>query len=251
MYQNLMMKPTSQPLLSLNMPGVDELFPGFAPGEFAVLQGSPSVISLTSLLCVRAQLPAQLGGLSSNVVFIDGGNTFRLYKVARLAQLNQLDPEKVLGRIFISRAFTAYQLTSLIMEKLEQTISRYNAKLVVISDIAGFFLDNDIPQEEAQRIFSQIVSYLSNLARKLGVIIVATYLPYDSSKRNASLQEMTCQRASTVLSLTKTPYTREVALEKHPSFVLGTAELPSENLTLTDFMGADNSQIQTQFAGIF
>jgi hypothetical protein len=25
-------------------------------------------------------------------------------------------------------------------------------------------------------------------------------------------------------------------LEKHPSFVLGTAELPSENLTLTDFM---------------
>jgi hypothetical protein len=252
MYQNLILKPAAQPRLSLNMLGVDDLFPGFAQGEFAILQGSPSVTSLTSLLCVRAQLPAQLGGLSSNVVFIDGGNTFRLYKIARLAQLNQLDPEEVLGRIFVSRAFTAYQLTSLIMEKLEQTISKYNAKLVVISDIASLFLDTDVPNEEAQRVYSQIVSYLSNLARKLSVIIVATYLPYDGSKRNESLQQMTFQRASTVLSLSKTAYTREVTLEKHPSFVLGTAELPSENLKLTDFMGTDNGQIQTmQLAGIF
>ncbi|MGZ3847434.1 MAG: hypothetical protein ACXVBH_15335, partial [Flavisolibacter sp.] len=126
-----------QPLLSLNMPGVDELFPGFAPGDFAVLYGSPSVISLTSLLCIRAQLPTQLGGLGSNVVFVDGGNTFRLYKISRLAQLHDLNPRQVLGRIFISRAFTAYQLTSLILDKLEDTIKKYDAKLIVVSDVAG------------------------------------------------------------------------------------------------------------------
>ena len=239
MSQNLIVKPTmAQPLFSLNMPGVDELFPGFAPGDFAVLYGSPSVISLTSLLCIRAQLPVQLGGLGSNVVFIDGGNTFRLYKIARLAQLHQLNPEQVLERIFISRAFTAHQLTSLILDKLEETIKNCNAKLVVISDIAGFFLDNDIPREEAQRVYSQIVSYLSSFARKHQIILIATYLPYSGNKRNSLLQEMTCARANTVLSFSKTEYTREVTLEKHPFFVLGTAELPSENLTLTDFMGA-------------
>jgi hypothetical protein len=239
MTQNLIVKPTmAQPLFSLNMPSVDELFPGFAPGDFAVLYGSPSVISLTSLLCIRAQLPVQLGGLGSNVVFIDGGNTFRLYKIARLAQLHQLNPRQVLERIFISRAFTAYQLTSLILDKLEETIKNCNAKLVVISDIAGFFLDNDIPHEEAQRIYSQIISYLSSFARKHQIILIATYLPYSGNKRNSLLQEMTCARANTVLSFSKTTYTREVTLEKHPFFVLGTAELPSENLTLTDFMGA-------------
>ncbi|HMK94244.1 MAG TPA: hypothetical protein VK536_02465 [Candidatus Limnocylindrales bacterium] len=239
MTQNLITRPTmAQPLFSLNMPGVDELFPGFAPGDFAVLYGSPSVISLTSLLCIRAQLPAQLGGLESNVVFIDGGNTFRLYKIARLAQLHQLDPREVLERIFISRAFTAYQLTSLILDKLEETVKNYDAKLVVISDIAGFFLDNDVAREEAQRIYSQIVSYLSSFARKHQIIIIATYLPYYDNRRNELLQEITCARANTVLSFSKTTYTREVTLEKHPYFVLGTAELPSENLTLTDFMGA-------------
>ena len=237
MMQNLMAKPTvAQPLLSLNMPSVDDLFPGFAPGDFAVLYGSPSVISLTSLLCIRAQVPTQLGGLGSNVVFIDGGNTFRLYKIARLAQLHQLNPQEVLERIFISRAFTAYQMTSLILDKLEETVRNYDAKLVVISDIAGFFLDNDVANEEAQRIYSQIVSYLSSFARKHQIVVVATYLPYSDSRRNVLLQEITCARANTVLSFSKTTYTREVTLEKHPSFVLGTAELPSENLTLTDFM---------------
>lgn len=239
MSQNVMIKPTmAQPLFSLNMPGVDELFPGFAPGDFAVLSGSPSVISLTSLLCIRAQLPVQLGGLGSNVIFIDGGNTFRLYKITRLAQLHQLNPKEVLDHIFISRAFTAYQLTSLILDKLEETVKNYNAKLIVISDIAGFFLDNDVPHEEAQRVYSQIVSYLSSFAKKHQIIVIATYLPYSDSRRSSLLQEITCSRASTVLSLSKTMYTREVTLEKHPSFVLGTAELPSENLTLTDFMGA-------------
>ncbi|MCL4429894.1 MAG: hypothetical protein M1167_03990 [Chloroflexi bacterium] len=224
------------------MPGVDELFPGFAAGDFAVLYGSPSYHSLTSLLCVRAQLPVQLGGLGSNVVFVDGGNTFRLYNTARLAQLHQLNPTEALERIFISRAFTAYQLTSIVMEKLEETVKKYNAKLVVISDIAGFFLDNDVPQEEAQRIYSQIVGYLSNFARKHQIIVIATYLPYENNKRNSVLQEMTFAKATTVLSFIKTKYMREVSLEKHPSFVLGTAELPSENLTLTDFMGAGDRQ---------
>jgi hypothetical protein len=183
-------------------------------------------------------LPTQLGGLGSNVVFIDGGNTFRLYKIARLAQFHQLNPREVLERIFISRAFTAYQLTSLILDKLEETIKNCNAKLVVISDIAGFFLDSDIPREEAIRVYSQIIGYLSSFAKKNQIILIATYLPYSDSRRNGLLQEITCSRASTVLSFSKTTYTREVTLEKHPSFVLGTAELPSENLTLTDFMGA-------------
>ena len=187
-------------------------------------------------------MPVQLGGLGSNVVFIDGENTFRLYNIARLAQVHQLNPTKTLEHVFISRAFTVYQLTSLIMENLEETLKTYNAKLAIIFDIAGFFLDNDVPQEEAQRIYSQIVSYLSNFARKHQIIVITTFLPYESSKRNRLLREMTFARASTVLSFIKTKYMREVSIEKHPSFVTGTAELPSENLTLTDFIGAEGSQ---------
>jgi hypothetical protein len=237
--QNILVKPTlSQPVFPLNMRGVNEVFPGFALGDLAVLQGT-SVSALTSLLCVRAQLPTQLGGLQSNVVFIDGGNTFGLYQVARLAQMHYLNPKKVLDNIYISRAFTAYQETALITHQLKETIKKYNAKIVIISDIAGFFLDKDIPEYEAQRIFSQVTTYLSDFARENQTIIVATYPPHIDTERNSSLQTQTCARANIVLSLRKTGYARQFVLEKHPYLPSGIAEIPNESFTLLDFAEAN------------
>jgi len=46
MSQQLLVKPTmaqAQPLLSLNMPDLDELFPGFVSDDFAALYGSPLI----------------------------------------------------------------------------------------------------------------------------------------------------------------------------------------------------------------
>jgi hypothetical protein len=84
--------------------------------------------------------------------------------------------------------------------------------------------------------------YISNFARKNQIAVIATYLPYGSGRRNSALQEMTFAKAATVVSFIKTKYTREVSLEKHPSFVLGTVELPSDNVKLTDFMEAGGKQ---------
>jgi hypothetical protein len=218
------------------MQNIASLFPGFAAGDFAVLHGSPSVLSLMSLLCVRAQLPTQLGGLSSHVVFVDGGNTFRLYQVSRLAQLYHMNPRTVLERIHISRAFTAYQMASLIMEKLKEAVERYDAKLVIVSDIAGLFLEKDIPEEEARSIFSQATAYVARFVKEKQLILIATYPPHQNTSRNLFLHALSCGRANTVIALTQTKYERDFVLEKHPRYVLGSAEFPSENLTLTEFM---------------
>ena len=235
MSQNVIVKPTlSQPVFPLSIRGVKEVFPGFALGDFAVLQGS-SVLSLASLLCVKAQLPTQLGGLQSSVIFIDGGNTFRLYQIAQLAQIHHLNPKKVLDNIYISRAFTAYQTSALITHQLRETIQKYNARLVIISDIAGFFLDKDISEVEAQRIFSHVVTFLSNFARENQTIVIATYPPHMESSRNDLLHKQTTSRANVVLSLSRSSHGRIIALEKHPYLSAGFVELPDESLTITDF----------------
>jgi len=239
MSQNTIVTTTStQPLLSLNMRNVNQLFPGFSIGDFAVIYGSQSVLSLTSLLCVRAQLPVQLGGLGSNVVFLDGGNTFRLYQIARLARLYQLDPKQALERIYISRAFTAYQMTALILKMLKETVKHYNAKLAIISDITGFFLDKEVPEDEARRVYSQVTAYLSNFARENKIVLVATCPPHKENRRNNFLQALTYARANTVISIRQSKYEREIVLEKHPRYISGVAEFPFENLTLTDFIEA-------------
>ena len=237
LHQNTVLKTVeSQPVLSLNMRNVNQLFPGLAIGDFAVLYGSNSVQSLASLLCVRAQLPPQLGGLGSNVVFLDGGNTFKPNQVARLARLHQLDPQQALEHIYLSRAFTAYQMTALILEKLKETVKRYDAKLVIISDIAGFFLDKAIPEYEAHRVYSQVIAYLRNFAKENQIALIATYPPHQQTKRNSFLQTVTCGKANVVISLNQTRYEREFVLEKHPRYMSGVAELPSETLTLEHFI---------------
>jgi hypothetical protein len=187
---------------------------------------------------VKAQLPTQFGGLQSSVVFIDGGNTFRLYQIAQLAQIHHLNPKKVLDNIFISRAFTAYQAAALITHQLKETIRKYNAKLVIISDIAGFFLDKDIPEVEAQRIFSHTAVYLSNFARENQIIVIATYPQHGDTPRNSLLHKQTCSRANVVLSISRTSYGGKIALEKHPYLLAGSVELPNETSTIDDFAEA-------------
>jgi hypothetical protein len=248
MQQNLIIKPsisiksstsqTVQTRFTFNIPDIDTLFPGFKAGDFAVLYGHQTVTSLSSLLCVRVQLPAKLGGLESNVVFIDCANSSSLSDIGHAAKLEQLDAEAALERIHNLRVYTAYRLTSLIMEKLQEAVETYDAKLVVISDIAGPFLHDNVDDQEAKTFYSQIMSYLANFAKKHNLIIIATYLSHESSRRNSVLQEITATKASTVLRFTKTPYTKEVELEKHPSYMLGVADLTSDNQALTDFMGA-------------
>jgi hypothetical protein len=58
---------------------------------------------------------------------------------SRLAQLHRLNLKEAMERIYISRAFTANQITALIMEKLKENIEKYAAKVAIISNIAGFF----------------------------------------------------------------------------------------------------------------
>lgn len=233
-------KPTlSQPIFPINIRNVNEIFPGFELGDFALLQGSSSIASLTSLLCVRAQLPTQLGGLQSNIIFIDGANTFSLYQIAKLAQIHHLNPKKVLDRIIISRAFTAHQTTTLITNQLKETIKKYNAKLVIISDIAGLFLDNDIPEVETQKIFNQVITFLSNFAREQQVIVIATYPTHPKTERNTLLHASTSSKANVVLSLSRTSYARQFVLEKHPYLSSGVSEVPFEDSTLDPYLEAN------------
>jgi hypothetical protein len=224
------------------MQHIDTLYPGFTLGDFAVLHGLPSIISLSLLLAVRAQLPYQLGGLESNVIFLDGGNTFRLYEVSRIARLHQLQPKQVLQRIFISRAFTMHQMTSLILERLEETIKKYYAKLAIISDFTGLYLDKDIPDEESKETFIQVSSYLSKFAEENPVVILATCPPHKYSRRSDFLKTVACAKSNVTISATRKtiyPFIQQFILEKHQLLKTGRVDFPFENLTLNDFAGED------------
>ena len=232
----ILKKPESELCLSLGFETIDNVFPGFTLGDFAVIHGSSAVQSLLPTLCVKAQLPYQLGGLETNVLFVDGANSFRLYDISDIAQTWELDPKHVLERIYVSRAFTAYQLVSIILDKLQTAVTKYDTKVVIISNIAQLFLDNDIPKRDAEELFNQLTKFLSTFTEENQVILIVTHKPYHWSKRTKFFKQTLCESANVVLSIKKSNQTPFFGLEKHPFLQLGRTEFPSSKCTLLDFV---------------
>jgi len=228
----------SNRVLALGIPKLDAVFPGFQRGEFAVLVGRPLCTMLSFLLSVRCQLPFKKGGLNSRVVYVDSGNTFDLYAVSAIAQESGLEPKSVLEKILVSRAFTAYQLTELVFEKLEAASKRYRSKLVFISDITGLFLDRDVPKIEGRDIFLKMTQHLLDLASRRRIVVVASYFPRPYSSKNLFLESVLLARANTMIRFKKSRAAFKFVLENRPNIKPSTIDLSSKSVTVDMFTEA-------------
>jgi hypothetical protein len=222
--------------LSLGVPVLDEVFPGFELGDFAVLHGDAAAF-ISFVLSVCCQLPPNKDGLSSSVVFVDGGNSFNPYSVSEIAQSHGLDSRLVLEKIYISRAFTAYQLSSLILEKLESFLRRKRSKLLVVSDVTSLFFDRDIPKTEAKDLFIKICAKLSEVAAKKKSIVITTYFPERRSKLGVFFEAVLFGRSNILVKFRKRGKILSFFLEEHPRIKRFNMDFPATDYTaLTYFM---------------
>jgi len=221
--------------LSLGVQVLDDIFPGFEAGDFVVMYGD-SVSFMSSNLCVRAELSSDKGGLGSSVVFVDGGNSFSPYLVAEVARGYGLDSKSVLKRIYVSRAFTAYQLSSLILEKLEPFLNGKRAKLLVVSDISSLFFDKDIPRTEAKDLFVKVCAKLSDIASKKQSIVAATYFPSRRSRRGLFFEAVLFGRSNVIVKFERKGKVLSFVLQDHPRMKQFSIEFPTDDVPLTKYM---------------
>ena len=220
--------------LSLGVSILDDIFPGFKVGDFAVLHGD-AVFFMSFVLSVRCQMSIKRGGLNSSVVFVDGGNSFDPYIVAKIAQSYSLDSRLALERIHVSRAFTAYQLSSLILEKLEPFLRRKKAKLLIVSDISALFFDKDVPKTEAEDLFTKICTKLSEIAFNKQVVVIAGYLPKRRFKQNMFLETFLFGRSSVLVRFKRIGKGLNLILEDHPRVRSFTMDFPEDYSPLVAF----------------
>jgi DNA repair protein RadA len=110
--------------------GITECFGEFGSGK--------SQIAMQ--LAVNVQLPVDQGGLDGYCVFIDTENTFRPERIKQIAEARGLDPEKVMKKIMVARAFTSdHQM--LLAEKISDLIKQKNLpiKLIIMDSMMGLF----------------------------------------------------------------------------------------------------------------
>jgi hypothetical protein len=225
--------------LSLGLPVPNDIFQGFEPGDFAVLHGN-AASCITFALSVRAQLPPEQGGLASSVVFVDGGNLFNPYLVAEIARAYGLDSRDALERIHISRAFTAYQFSSLILEKLDSTLKRHRARLLAVSDVTSLFLDRDIPKVEARELFVKACTKLSETALKEQIIVVAGYFPERRSRQGLFFEAVLFGKCNVLIRLKRIGRVLTFTLEDHPRVKSFNMDFQVDQTPLAVFFGGAN-----------
>ncbi len=224
--------------MSFGIQSIDQAFPGFKLGDFAVLYGHIFCRTLIFRLCAICQLSSEKGGFDSPVVYVDGGNTFNPYVISAVAREFGLTPKSALERVFVSRAFTAYQLSALVLETLEDAVKYFRSKLVVVSEIINLFLDRDVPKREAIEIFNQMMLYLADLAIRRKIIVIATCFNDEPSRRHDFLQSILLGKASTIARVTESKGGLKLIIQNHGFPESLTIDLSHNKASLEKFVEA-------------
>lgn len=109
------------------------------------------------------------------VRLFDGGNTFDGYFVARLARRLTSEPQAVLERLRLSRAFTCFQLAELIEN------APPSPDPLFVLDLLATLYDESVPLREVERLLFATLTHLKRLALA-GPVIVGARPPQGSTR---------------------------------------------------------------------
>jgi DNA repair protein RadA len=89
-------------------------------------------------LCVNVQMPLEEGGLEGHALYIDTENTFRPERITQMAEAKGLDPEEVLRKIHVARAFNSNHQMMLV-DKAADVAKQYPIRLIVVDSLTAHF----------------------------------------------------------------------------------------------------------------
>ncbi len=159
-------------VVSSGIAELDRLCGGFKAGELTLVDGNSGVIAeLPNQLCVTTYRTFQ-----SETIYIDAGMRANPYQIARYARMAELDQQEVLQNVVMSRAFTVYQLSTIIQELLEPIIRNRSPRTLLIGMLPALYHDSEISPQEAKTLLNEDLEKIQQLTTKYTLITVCTNL---------------------------------------------------------------------------
>jgi hypothetical protein len=122
----------------------------------------------------------------NGVVYLCGDNRFDPYAIARYAGSQNRSRETALSSILVARAFTGYQLLELVRRLDPDRIPG----AVIISGVCSAFLDEDIQDNEAARLFYRMLSRLGELADEGAAFLLTETVEITETRRAYFLADL-------------------------------------------------------------
>ena len=89
-------------------------------------------------LAVNCTLPLEEGGFDGDIFYIDTEDTFRPERITQMARGHGLDPEQVLSRIHVARAYnSAHQM--LLVDEIKRMSKGLNVKMIIVDSLTSHF----------------------------------------------------------------------------------------------------------------
>jgi len=153
--------------------------------------------------------------LGFKVLVADGANSFNPYVVSRFARKEGFQPDELLKKISVARAFTCHQLATLIRERLDPVIPPGVSSLVVFLGPCTMFFDEDVPGEEAALLFRKTLAKVQEMSQR-GVFFLMSQSFSGFNKRRSFLLRDLVSFSDAVLKLKSSCDALQVVLDKPP-----------------------------------
>jgi hypothetical protein len=168
-------------------------FKSAPPGKLYCIHGTGGVFRIS----LAAAAHVLLGGMP--VTLVDGTNRFDAYYLAEFARKHagvrpdgrRITPESLLDNIFISRAFTCYQMEAVITERLPLFVRQKGSPVVIIFGLLDTFYDEQAPLFQVKAGLERIAVALRALKQdNVAVLLASLDVKLDSKERNALFPRM-------------------------------------------------------------
>jgi hypothetical protein len=118
---------------------------------------------------ISSYVAGWIAGQGIDVIVLDGANRFDPYMVSSFAKKVSLLPENLLKKIRIARAFTCYQMATLVEERLVSLVgtiheSPLHKPWVILLGPITTFLDEDVPDREVRPLFERALRKVEGMA---------------------------------------------------------------------------------------
>ncbi|MBI2429993.1 MAG: hypothetical protein HYV29_14585 [Ignavibacteriales bacterium] len=156
-----------------------------SPGKIGLLYGEKCIYPLSTLIA------AEILKRSQSIVFIDGANRVDPYFLAKLARYQEIDPYNFLDRVYVTRAYTCYQLDISITDGLLDYVRLVDARIVIVYGLTDLFDDDQVPVSDITDILRRVRQTLVYLkANGVSVLLVSSYPRFHIKEREQFFKQM-------------------------------------------------------------
>jgi hypothetical protein len=124
------------------------------------------------------------------VAVVNAAMAFRLTPIVAMAQACRIAPDLFLRQVHLVRAFTCWQLTTLLGDRLHPLLATHSIGLVILLEPLTAFFDEDVTDKEARLLFQRMLQTLATLPANGPRLLIAQSVPAQATPRRVFAREL-------------------------------------------------------------